>query len=271
MARTTKTSSRASSGPELSLDEYAQSEATQPEHPRPMPDSEPIPPEAGAFDRLARLTQTAPLLSNLGGLSPTYAIRWLLWLFAVLGSLSGICLVMAGTVAGLLMLGPLSSSAQAVLSDASSASLAAAGGIDAAAPLTSVVANVTNSTANSLVNVSEGLNSMSTSLDSLSSIAGINTGLGTSAASMRAAASNLAPAIASLQGAGQSSSDLSLRLSEAGDSLRKSSEDLSALRQSVGMSIFYAQVMVVMFGLGLSILLSGVLMLALAYGPPKKN
>jgi len=269
MARSTRISPRPAHEQELALDESAQSEAAPSSSDSIV--SEPIPPRPGPFERLANITRNAPLLSNLGGLSPTYAIRWLLWLFVVLGSLSGLCLVMAGTAAGLMMLGPISSSAQAVLSDASATTLAAAGGIDAAVPLTGVVTNVTNSTADSLVNLSAGLNSMGSSLDSLSSIAGINTGLGSSAASMRGAAANLAPAIAALQGAGQSSSDMSLRMSEAGDSLRKASEDLSTMRQSIGMSVFYAQVMVVMFGFGLIVLLSGVLMLALAYGPPKKN
>lgn len=266
MARSTRIPSRLANEQELALDEPASSEPA-----RPRSDPEPIPPEAGPFDRLAHMAQTAPFLSNLGGLSPTYAIRWLLWLFAVLGSLSGLCLVMAGMAAGLLMLGPLSSSSQAVLSDASATTLAAAGGVDAALPLTSVVANVTNSTANSLVNLSSGLNSMGSSLDGLSIIGGINTGLGSSAASMRGAASNLAPAIASLQSAGSSSSDMGLRMSEAAESLRKASEDLSTLRQSIGLSVFYAQVMVVMFSLALAALLSGVLMLALSYGPPKRN
>lgn len=262
MARSNRATARSSEERELALDEEEGTDVSE---------SEPVQPDAGPLDHLANMTRNAPFLSSLGGLSPTYAIRWLLWLFAVLGSLSGICLVVVGTLAGLMVLGPLSTSIQAVLSDAGSTVDAAAGGVDAAMPLTIVMVNVSNSTAGSLLNISLGLNSMGSSLDSLSNIAGIDTGLGTSAASMRGAAANLAPAIASLQGVGTSASDLNLRLTETSASMRKASENLSATRQSIGMSVFYAQLMVVMFGLGLMVMLSGVLMLALAYGPPKKN
>ena len=234
-------------------------------------ESEPVEPEPGMAGRLAHLTQNAPFLSFLGGLSPTYAIRWLLWLFAVLGSLIGLCLVIIGTLSGLLVLGPLSSSAQAILSDASATTLSAAGGVDAAMPLSSAMATVTNSTADSLLNLTVGLNSMGNSLQGLSNIGGIDTGLGTSAAAMHGAAASLGPAITTLQGAGSSANDASARMTEVGDSLRRASADLDTARQSVGVSVFYAQVGIAAFGLALAALLTGVFCLAVAYGPPKKS
>ncbi|VVB57446.1 Uncharacterised protein [uncultured archaeon] len=236
-------------------------------------------PETGASSgltgKLADMTQSVPLIGGLGDLSLTYALRWLLWLAAVLLSLTGLGLVIVGSAGGVLALGSVSAAAGPVLTDAGAGVETAAMSLEDAGSMTANFSQVSLGTAGALSNLSQGLTQTATNLDSLSSLSKVP-GMGAldfsaSSTSLRAASSGLGDAIASAQAGGTAGEQAAAHVREIAGSLHAISADLNNARAQVEAAVLWMQIGVLGLGAGTGALLSGVLLLALSYGPPKKN
>jgi hypothetical protein len=224
---------------------------------------------------LAGFSRNLPFVGALGELSLTHALRWLLWLGAVLFSLAGLGLVVAGAGAGMLALGSASAAAMPVLADASSTAQSAALSVGAAGRGIANVQNLSSGAAMGLANLSIGLNQTADNLDRLGGLS-ILPGLGsidfrTPALSLRQSAAAMSGAGLGAQAGGESLQEAAAQLGAVADSLNRVSSDLDNVKAQVASAIFWAQVGLDALGAAGALLLTGVLGLALAYGPPKKN
>ncbi len=225
--------------------------------------------------KLAALSHNLPFIGGLGELSLTHALRWLLWLGAVLFSLAGLGLVVAGAGAGMLALGSASAAIMPALADASSGAQSASASVAAFAQGVASVQNMSNGTAMGLANLSAGLNQTAANLDSLGGLSGLP-GLGSldfraPASSLRQSAAALAGAGASAQAGAESVQQAAAGLGDVADSLNRVSVDLDNAKAQAAGAIFWMQTGLAAIGAAGALLLMGVLGLALAYGPPKRN
>lgn len=218
-------------------------------------------------------TKNAPFLGQLGDFSPTYAFRWLLWLAAVLGSLVGLLAVLAGTFAVILAVAPVASSTNDVLGAAASGTYNLADSLDSASVMVANMSNVSSTIADSLMNMSIGLGKTADGIENLRSLPGQGgqENWAGAAASLRASDAGLKTSAAQAREAGNSSVQAAAGISASAGNLRAMSSAFLTTQGAVAGAVMYAQIGIGLMGLALALLLGGVLALALAYGPPKKE
>ncbi len=227
----------------------------------------------GLSGQIADLAQNVPFLGQLGDFSPTHALRWLLWLAAVLGSIFGIVAVLVGTLLIILAVGPVATSTNEVLGSASSGVFSLAGSLDGTSAMVANMSNVSSTMSGSLSNMSAGLGKTADSIESLKNLPGQGAGTNwiESASSLRSSSSGLQTAAAQARDAGSGGAQAAAGISSAAESLRTMSSGLLTTQNSISSAATYAQIGIACMGLAVAMLLGGVFALALAYGPPKKN
>lgn len=234
----------------------------------------PDPGDHELVSQLADWTEQAPLLGWLGDFSIGHALRFLMWLAAILLCMAGLGLGAAGTALGFVAVGSLSSSiskpldsAAITLSDAS-ASLSGAGAIGA---------NVTGAAgplASSLRNLSGGLGATAQTLRALASLPALGAGLGGlngAAAQIEQSSADMGTAANAISAAGQGSADSLAGLAKVGEDLNTMSGGLQQAKRTAQSALATLQWAVLGLGGALEMMLGGTLLLAIAYGPPKRE
>lgn len=218
-------------------------------------------------------TKNAPLLGQLGEFSPTHAFRWLLWLAAVLGSIAGILAVLAGTLALLWSLGPVAASTNNVLGAAAGGAYNMADSLDGTSSMVANMSNVSGTMADSLANMNIGLGKTADSIESLKNLPGQGgqEDWAGAAASLRASSASLQASVVQARDAGIGGAEAAVGISGAASNLRTMSSNLMTAQVAVSSATMYAQIGIGLMGMAVALLLGGVLALALAYGPPKKE
>ncbi len=228
----------------------------------------------GMVDKLADWTASAPLLGQLGDFSLTLALRWLLWLLAVLLCLAGMIAVLGGAGLGYMAIGTLSNSIVQPLDAASLAMGDASNSISSYGLMAANVSNATGTMAGSMRNLSEGLNGSAATLQSLVTVPIIGSqlgGLSTAAGQLQQSSSGLDAAAGQLDAAGKAGGDATATLQTVAGDLADMGNKLQTSRQMVVSGMAGLQVAVLAAGAGLELLLGSTLCLALAYGPPRSE
>jgi uncharacterized membrane protein YphA (DoxX/SURF4 family) len=225
--------------------------------------------------KMAEIAQNAPILSFFSKFSAGYAIRWLLWIFAVLSSLIGIVIVVIGTISAIFALSTISSPSVAILSDASLAIQSTALGVAAYANIEKNLTEASGSAAIALDKLGEGLNKTAQNLELLNKISGLpgmgGFNIGEASYSIREAAASIADSSKSIKAGAAGGQEIETKLLGVKESLLNISADLQNAKAGVLNAIFFAEISIAGIGIAVGLMLGGVLAIALAYGPPKKD
>ena len=174
----------------------------------------------------------------------------------------------------MLALGSLSAAVTPVLTDAGAGVESAALSVDASGTMVANFTDAASSSALSLSSLSTGLNQTASNLDSLSALSRVPgmsaLDFSASAISLRAASSQLGSTISAAQAGSLAGTQVGANLAQAGGKMHAIASDLNNAKAQVNAGIFWMQMGVLAFGAAIGAMLAGVLMLALAYGPPKK-